>query len=178
MNSIGDMVCLYGKTKITDRIYKILSINSEEARLENIIDNIIMRISPNMIVNKTERKEMNLQSFDIKDFTKNINAEIWSKGKDGSIKFDHNDFKLVTYTIINENEKIYYVINTYQYPNGIISLGKHNTGITKYPLKDNTINIKFYSKKEDKNKTKKLIGKKTADDLRKQLVKNGYQKIT
>lgn len=128
----------------------------------------------------TKKKAKKIVRFDVDEFAGDHPGEVWVKGGDGSIKFDHDDYKLKTYAVICEDECVYYIINTYVYPNGVTTLGKSGKGITKYPLKGGTVTYtigKDAKKVENQGKTRTLTGSKTADAVRKSLQKKGYSKV-
>jgi len=88
-------------------------------------------------------------------------------------EFDHTNYKLIALVCINEEMGFYHTINTYEYPDGTISVGKNTTG-SKYPLKGKKVNKKT---KNDDGSIATLKGSKTAEEIKTQYEKKGYTAI-
>jgi hypothetical protein len=97
-------------------------------------------------------------------------------------EFDCKDFELSSHVLVCKDSSIYFTLNVYKYPatpeapNGVISLGKKNTGGNRFPLKGKRFNVKFINK-DNNEESKTLIGKKTAEEVEAEYVKKGYTKV-
>lgn len=178
---IGQIVALLNADgEPTGRDFRILSIGDNMVRLVGT-NNEMLRVHPSRIIlsgrnEMPEKKET--PSFDVNKFVKEHGGEHWVRGEKGEINFDHKEFTVCTHAVINENAGFYYYLNTYT-RNGVVSLGKSNKGITKYPFKGHTVEYtvsQSAKKEESRGATRSRVGSKTPDQLRKQLKKNGYKK--
>ena len=89
-------------------------------------------------------------------------------------EFDHTNYKLIALVCVNGDTGFFHTINTYEYPDGTISVGKNITG-NKYPLKGKKINRK--TKKDGETQTTTLKGTQTADEVKERYVKKGYSPV-
>ena len=128
---------------------------------------------------KAEPAASKVEAFDINSFVKTNGGEHHIRGEDGSIKFDHNDYKVLTHAVMDEKTGFYHIFNTYTYPDGTVTLGKGGKGITKYPLKGKSVNYTVSQRAKNeasRGEKRQRKGGKTADEVRKGWVKNGYVK--
>lgn len=149
---IGKIIKKQGQTEIIER-----------TQIENPKD-----ITP-QITNNTQ-KTIKADPFDLQTW-------ISQHGDIHMVKespFDHSSFKLISHVCIDEENKMYHTINTYKYPDGTISLGKHGLGGNQYPLKGKTIAVTECSKEGNKQKRQKK-GLKSVQEIIKVFEKKGYK---
>lgn len=90
------------------------------------------------------------------------------------VKFDSDKIKVTAHVCVDEAGGYYHIINTYKYPDGVISLGKNNKGGSKYPLKGHRLTFKKETKKEGTVK-QTLEGSMTAQEVIAKYEKRGYK---
>ena len=125
---------------------------------------------------KAEVKAEKIPPFDVAGFV--AGREHWVK--EGA-KFDHAAYKLDVHCVIDEKTGRYFLVNTYRYPSGTVSLGRSNAGLTEYPLKGHKVTYTVSQKAarvEARGTKKQRKGTKTPDEIRAALTKKGYKKVS
>ena len=189
--------------KSTPKRYKVLGLDGQTARIEDVQTGQVIRIHKSRIMKEEEMslscpkcgKEMASKSgltlhqkkCEGKQAPKpkpkkqedefDVLGFVGDNGSElwiKSVKFDHSNIKVIGHQVMNEEAGYYYSFNTY---NG--TLGKSGRGVTKYPLKGRSVNytVSDNSQKKNSRGDKRVRkGKKTAEQVRKLWQKNGYKK--
>jgi hypothetical protein len=108
--------------------------------------------------------------FDLKGWIKEHGGIHLSK----SVKFDHSGYKLVSHVAVDDKGGFYHTVNTYQYPDGTVSLGKKGAGGNKYPLKGHRLTRTIKTKKGEESLVHK--GGEDAAEVVARYEKKGYKK--
>ena len=90
-------------------------------------------------------------------------------------RFDHTTHTLIAHVCINASSGYYYTINTYQYPDGVTSVGKKNASGNKYPLKGKRMSRRVKVKKTGQMESRVSKGNETAEQLLARFQKKGYK---
>ena len=125
---------------------------------------------------EAKESKKSVDGFDLSAFIKDNGGEHWQSQ---ARKFDHAGYELITHAVMDEKAGFYYIINTYTYPDGTVSLGRNGKGVTKYPLKGKSVSytISQTAKKvESRGEKRTRKGSKAADDIRKHWEKQSYTK--
>lgn len=122
---------------------------------------------------KTRAKKQEIQSFNVRDFVKEVGGRHWLK--DG-IEFDHDTHVPQAHMVLDLPNGTYYTFNTYKYPNGTISLGKKGMGSKKHPGNKYALKgkkIQYIVKNGGGTRIQK--GTKTGDEVIALYEKKGYK---
>lgn len=109
--------------------------------------------------------------FDLKAWVGKSGGQHFSKPSE----FDHKHFKLVSHMCIDAEAGLYHTINTYQCPDGTVTIGKKGLGSNCFPLKGHKRSIKVTGK-NGKEKNQVRTGTKTAEEVIALYEKKGYKK--
>jgi hypothetical protein len=89
-------------------------------------------------------------------------------------EFDHKEYALTSHIAVDDINGFYYTVNVYKYPDGTISKGKKDSGGNKYPLRGHRIT---QPSKDLNNEPRIIKGTKTAEEVIKDKLKDGYVMI-
>jgi hypothetical protein len=96
--------------------------------------------------------------------------------------FDCDEIPMTSHILINPDQHVYLTLNVYKYPptdenpDGVLSLGKSNSGGNKYPLKGKKMTTK-HKGKDGREDSKTYVGKLSVEDLTQRKIKDGYKKV-
>lgn len=115
-------------------------------------------------VKKEKKPKDKRQPFDLGKWV--AGNEHWTKG---SATYDHKHIKLVAHISIDEKSGFYHTINTYRYPDNVLTANGGN----KFPLKGHS---PLVTKSKNGEKVVRR-GVRTAEELREYVKKQGYKKV-
>ena len=141
----------------------------EEKKMEEAT---VATVEKKPVVAKKTTTAKKPEPFDIKQFQKDHNnGPLLSK----ECEFDHKEFKLAAYIVIDPKEQFYYYINIYKYPDGTVS--RCGSGDSKYPLKGIKYATTVKNKQTKQSEKKHIKGKETVEEVVARFQKKGYQVV-
>ena len=120
-------------------------------------------------VAKVKKEPAKPVPFDLEKWIKEHGSIHLSK----PVEFDRKEYKVSCHIAVDEKGGYYHTINTYKYPDGVISLGKNNAGGNRYPLKGHQLTFTIKTKKGEQKRT--LQGELTAEKVIERSLKRGYK---